>query len=416
MGKRMMSFALTMIAVLLPVMQLCAKEEYDGAVTDGKKQGMGILREEDGGWTDGFWINDVVQGPAVVYNSETGGARCFFHDGEAAGPVVGYIEGQEDMVISNDIINGLCAVLDRDGAVAWAAALEKGSLKNSKFASWTSGDITYYAADRDSIEDGTAIAVHSNKNIYVGQFKDKKYDGKGVFYYADGSWYDATWKNGVLDGEFIFYHSGSGSSEVYDVYTKGNIVNGVMNGVVTIYRSDQSRFVCRMKDGKADGIGITVNADGETIFSEWKNGKNVKNYMEPWKADNGVEYIGEKAGNTIDGYGMCVYKNGSISVGNFIKGVHDGEVYVYWPDTDAYFDGHYKNGKYNGEGAVYYRNGNYFKGTYDNGDWKEGIFYNYGQSLYDGTFRSGQYDTGSLKRISEDGSVVVEQYKDGKKV
>lgn len=414
--KRIMPIVMAMIVTLLPVMQLHAKEEFDGMVSGGKKQGTGTLYQEDGGWIEGFWIDDVVQGSAVVYNSETGGARYFFHDGAASGPVVGYIDEQEDMIISNDERNGLCAIIDRDGTVAQAAVMEKGKIQTDELVSWTSGDTTYYAAGRNSIEDGTAIAVYSNKNIYIGQFKDKKYEGKGVYYYADGRWYDGTWENGLLEGESIFYYSASDSSKPYDVYMKGNYTNSVLDGVGVIYRSDRSRFVCRMKDGRADGIGITVNENGETIFSEWKDGKNVRDNITPWKADNGVSYIGKKAGKTVDGYGACIYEKGMISVGDFTKGVHDGEAYIYWPDTDSYFDGHYENGKFSGDGAVYYRNGNYFKGVYSNGEWEEGIYYYYGEGWFDGTFKSGQVETGNMNRILDDGTITVEKYRDGKKL
>ncbi|MDE7477160.1 MAG: hypothetical protein K2M91_04280 [Lachnospiraceae bacterium] len=403
-----------MVVALLPASQLYAKSEYKGTIVDGKKQGYGIEYNEDGSRMDGYWVNDVKQGFVKLYDEESW-YKVFVHDGEETGPMVGCDDGEKALFIADNLKNGLGVGIDESGKVVSAGTVKDGEIKDS-LTCWKLGDITYYVMDKEDIESGNAIAVYSNKNVYVGGFKNQKFDGKGVYYNANGTWYAGNWNGGVLEGDCYFHQPYSDSTELHDLYMRGTWKNDKLQGAYVTYRSDHSRFVCRAKDGKADGLGVTIKADGKKVFSEWKNGKLVKNNINTWTADDGASYIGEKKGKTIDGYGACIYKNGAVSVGNFVNGVHEGEAYIYWPDTDSYFDGQYKAGKYHGEGAVYYRNGNYFKGTYNNGEWDEGRYYYYGEGWFDGTFQSGKFDTGSYTKILEDKSTSIENYKNGQKV
>ena len=99
---------------------------------------------------------------------------------------------------------------------------------------------------------------------------------------------------------------------------------------------------------------------------------------------DGKYYLGEYKNDIPNGKGIKYYKNGNILYeGDFINGKFEGNGKLFF-ENSFYCIGKYKNGLRNGKGKIYYANGNIrFEGDYINDKtkgigkfiWKDGAFY-----------------------------------------
>ncbi len=148
------------------------------------------------------------------------------------------------------------------------------------------------------------------------------------------------------------------------------------------------KYVGDKKDGKRDGIGTYVWANGDNYSGGWKN--NLLEGKGTYKWKDGMVYEGNFKNNLKHGYGILTWANGDRYEGNFKddkfsgKGTYTfakGHKYVgnyannkkngkgtfTWADGDK-FVGNYKDDNRTGKGTLYYSNGSKFVGNYKNGE------------------------------------------------
>jgi len=183
----------------------------------------------------------------------------------------------------------------------------------------------------------------------------------------DNSKQECIYSKNVCQGPFTRYYS-DGS------ITKGNYLNNVIDGVLTIY----DYFY------------------GEVIQEEWQNGAFVKQIdVKPLKTD-----FDKKNFKTIK------YSDGSKYVGEILNGKRHGRGTLYFKDhtqdTPNYYSGYFIKNKYNGKGKLVetYTIGS--KKTYVyTGDFKNGFKHGYGTKEYgDSThFASGRFKRDELSGV-----------------
>jgi antitoxin component YwqK of YwqJK toxin-antitoxin module len=73
------------------------------------------------------------------------------------------------------------------------------------------------------------------------------------------------------------------------------------------------------------------------------------------------------------------------------------------------------NSKFDGNGKIYYENGNinYIGEFKDDNPHRKGKYYENGNIQYEGDFKNGKYD-GNGKKYFEDGGYYIGEFKDGK--
>lgn len=88
-----------------------------------------------------------------------------------------------------------------------------------------------------------------------------------------------------------------------------------------------------------------------------KMGINESEIKGPFLLKNGETYKGEISYWRKEGYGIQVYKNGSVYIGFFKEGKFEGEgAFLFNDSHDCYF-GNFKNGKIEGLGKFYFDGG-----------------------------------------------------------
>ena len=137
---------------------------------------------------------------------------------------------------------------------------------------------------------------------------------------------------------------------------------------------NENTFFGMQKDGRIDGWGICIYADGGMYEGEWKNGVKcgvgVEYYSttRDWFVGNwneegirvegeyfwsdGSYYEGEFNGSR-SGNGTQVYSNGSIYIGDWAEDQKAGNGYFIWPDNGNIYDGIFAENVRNGEGTLY---------------------------------------------------------------
>ncbi|MEZ4932126.1 MAG: caspase family protein [Saprospiraceae bacterium] len=257
-------------------------------------------------------------------------------------------------------------------------------------------------------KDGTGIYMYPSGAKYTGQFKDGEIHGIGTCYYTDGSTYkgewshrypegngiktladgrswEGTWKMGLpigTDGEVIetlfpdpepIVQSGclEGNCEdgkgmyAYPDGTKyeGEFKDSKPNGEGVLTYPNEDFYFGYFKDGLKDGKGTFHYADNTKTTGEWRSGEYIGNSL----IEDGK--VGCVEGDCKNGNGTYIYKDGAAKfIGTFANGMPDGEGTIFYANGESY-KGEWALGSFNGEGTLYLPDG-----TQVIGYWKEGSY------------------------------------------
>ncbi|HOY32161.1 MAG TPA: hypothetical protein PKW80_09805 [Bacteroidales bacterium] len=109
---------------------------------------------------------------------------------------------------------------------------------------------------------------------------------------------------------------------------------------------------------------------------------------------NSVEFVLNHPANydspvtedSVSGFGTLTYPTGERYVGNFKKGLKNGNGYIKYPDGREYY-GDFKDDQIEGYGSLYFPNGEKYVGNFKNGQFNgEGTF-----TASNGTTKTGIY-------------------------
>lgn len=161
------------------------------------------------------------------------------------------------------------------------------------------------------------------------------------------------------------------------------ILGDCISGVGVLVKSNQQKFVGQFKNGKLDGYGIIHYNSGSIFVGQFQNGyrhgqgslKHATKIVNGiWTKDKYTKGIKEdirgcKSGNCYNGYGVYIYENSTIFIGQFSEGRAEGEGICFFSDGDVYF-GDWKNHGFNGYGTYMYTENM----TLQAGFWNEGNY------------------------------------------
>ena len=110
---------------------------------------------------------------------------------------------------------------------------------------------------------------------------------------------------------------GFGDKNIHHVY-KGDVVNGVPNGVGILISPNGSKYIGEFKDGRPNGRGKDSLPDGTNHVGEYKDGLRHGQGTYTWS--NGNKYVGEYKDDEMNGQGTYSFPNGTKAVGDFREG------------------------------------------------------------------------------------------------
>ena len=130
-------------------------------------------------------------------------------------------------------------------------------------------------------------------------------------------------------------------------------------GTHPIYKGD-------VKNGVPNGVGILIYGNGGKTLGEWKNGK--QNGQGTFTYSDGSKYIGTFRNGQRHGEGNHTFVNGDKYIGELNYELKHGQGTFIYANGDKYI-GEYYNNMRHGEGIYLFANGIQQKGI-----WRDGIF------------------------------------------
>ena len=159
------------------------------------------------------------------------------------------------------------------------------------------------------------------------------------------------------------------------------------NGKGTLYNNGKKVYEGFFKDNKYNGIGIEYFPNkSRKRKAKYENGKiSKKCYGILYNDKNEQEYAGlllegiPKEGKSIKYYGENNY---IIYIGDFYDYKYNGNGILYFKNGDKQYEGNFVNNLYEGKGALFYNKGNkiFYTGIFKKGLFNYGILYDPSQN------------------------------------
>jgi len=242
--------------------------------------------------------------------------------------------------------------------------------------------------------------------IYSGEWENDHAHGYGRLEHPDGLHYDGLWENGMRHGKGRLNYANG------DFYS-GEWANDVPSGTGTYSTTTGINYCGSWKNGKSHGYGCLVTPNGRRYEGEFRNGQksgegkldfhNGDFYIGQWQMDRfhgygilhcGVEgvYEGMFVAGFKEGYGKMRYRNGCAFEGYWRRGLYKGQGTLVCP-TGGFkrYVGQWDDGKMNGKGIIYYRDGSKYEGQFkDDQPHGIGAYMSANNVSYDGRWVNGR--------------------------
>ena len=150
-------------------------------------------------------------------------------------------------------------------------------------------------------------------------------------------------------------------------YGEKNQINHLAYGRGLLICSNGSHYLGYFKDDFfQDGIGKSVNADGNIYFGQFKSG--IANGIGHFKTKNGNKFEGYWVDNKLDGFGIItIEKSEQFYSGELKKGSFNG-IGKFNSKNNILYQGEFNEGKMEGTGCLIYKNKKEYKGQFKDGN------------------------------------------------
>ena len=242
--------------------------------------------------------------------------------------------------------------------------------------------------------------MKSNSSLYYGEkniINHLAY-GRGLLICANGSHYFGYFKED-------FFQDGIGKS----VNSDGNIYfgqykQGIANGIGRFTTKTGNKFEGYWNDNKLDGFGIIYIEKNEQFYSgELKKG--IFRGIGKFNNKNYLEYQGEFNDGKMEGTGRLIYKNKKEYKGEFKEGNKNGYGIMKW-NTGEKYEGEWKDDTFK-FGTYSWPNGNLFLGNFK-GNTINGMGTFYSAGL--GTIETGLWENGKRIDINHKDNIPSTRY------
>lgn len=211
---------------------------------------------------------------------------------------------------------------------------------------------------------GIGRVSYVSGDSYVGGMNRGMCEGKGIYEWKSGSRYEGLWENDKRQGMGTFIWSDK------QQYT-GQWIQGEKGGHGILQWPDGRKLEGEFENDDANGYGTFTFAgpNPRSISGMWKkdwhkfNDDQENHYMN-WE---GHEYYGfELIDGKLDGTGRVVYADGNIFIGSLVRGIREGHGKIFWKGTLSYsYDGEWKGGERSGKGFYLWRDGRTYQGEFN---------------------------------------------------
>lgn len=302
--------------------------EYVGEFSASKKSGTGVFTWNDGTIYDGEWTNDRMNG-----NGTYTGANGVVYQGAFK---------------DNAFDTGTCDFENETGTYHFdyvSGEIEQAVIIFS--------DGTKYSGGCSATDiSGTGTITFSNKDSYKGSFENGVRNGNGSYYWNSGDKYEGEWADDKMSGAGNYeFENGNTLS---GTFSDNSFISGTYNvtndfgeykftivekepTAVSIKLSDGTTYEGGMSEDGLNGSALISYSNGDKYDGNVKDGKKSGNGKYVWS--NGAEYDGEWKKDKMNGTGTYMYpdnEEGYSLVGNFSKGVPDGDCTYYATQTEKY--------------------------------------------------------------------------------
>lgn len=239
--------------------------------------------------------------------------------------------------------------------------------------------------------DGIGTCYYTDGSSYTGEWVARYPEGKGTKTYPDGTKRTGLWKKGQPvdeagnpipaavanqwekknDGTDVQSGCIEGNCRTGDgIFAfpdgskyEGQFLNGKIDGWGTWYYANGDKYVGTFRNNYAHGKGTLYHKDSTKVTGDWVEGE--------YRGNSIIEKgrIGCVEGNCHTGTGTYIYKDGSAKyTGQFVNDLPDGEGAIFYANGERYV-GMWKAGEFNGKGTLYR-----LDNTEVAGYWGKGVF------------------------------------------